>query len=117
VEGTLERRRFRGNLKLRAASRFRKNPRRKKAMSVEEEMSGHGFRLSAGCSGKAAYTKFVKHEGKRAYISVTSIGTDGFPTTMEEPVRVIVYELRSGDELGPGRDFGSLEAYLDQLEE
>jgi len=86
-------------------------------MSVEEQMDSHGFRLSAGCSGKAAYTKFIKHAGKRAYISVTLAGADGFPTTIEDPVRVVLYDLRSGDELEPGRDFLSLKAYLEQIEE
>ena len=84
-------------------------------MSVEEKMEAHGFRLSAGCSGKAAYTKLIKHDEKRAYVSVTNIGGDSFPTSMDEPVRVIVYDLRSGDELGPGQDFDTLEKYLEQL--
>jgi hypothetical protein len=87
-------------------------------MSVEEQLESYGFRLAASCSGKAAYTKFVKHEGKRAYISVTSIGPDGgLPTSMEEPVQVLIYDLKSGDELEPGKDFVSLKAYLESLKE
>ncbi len=83
-------------------------------MNVEEKLSEYGFRLSAGCSGKAAYTKFVKYEGKRAYISVTSLGSDGIPTTFEEPVRVVAYELRSGDEIGAGQEFNSLQEFLEK---
>jgi len=81
-------------------------------MGVEEVMKDHGFRFSAGCSGKASYTKHVRHEGKRAYISVTIPAGEGFPTTLEEPVLVTVYDLKSGDALAPGQDFTSLEIYL-----
>jgi hypothetical protein len=81
-------------------------------MGVEEEMEGYGFRLSAGCSGKAAYTKFVKHKEKRAYINVTSATGEGQPTSLEEPVRVVIYDLKSGDELDAGVEFPSLRAYL-----
>ena len=84
-------------------------------MSVEDEMSKHGFRLSASCSGKAAYTKFVKHQGKSAYISVTNADGEGFPTTLDEPVRVTIYDMRSGDEVEPGKDFGSVGTYLESL--
>jgi hypothetical protein len=86
-------------------------------MSVEDAMVGHGFRLSAGCSGKAAYTKNVKHQGKRAYVSVTNTGGEGFPTSLEDPVRIVIYDLKSGDELDPGQDFGSLAAYLESVKE
>jgi len=85
-------------------------------MGVEEVMKDHGFRLSAGCSGKASYTKHVRQDGKRAYISVTIPAGEGFPTTLEEPVLVTVYDLKSGDELGPGQGFNSLESYLKTLE-
>ncbi len=87
-------------------------------MSVEEQLEVYGFRLAASCAGKAAYTKFVKHEGKRAYISLTSTGPEGaLPTSMEEPVHVIIYDLKSGDELEPGKDYDSLKGYLDSLKE
>ena len=86
-------------------------------MSVEETMAGHGFRLSAGCSGKAAYTKNVKYQGKRAYVSVTNKEGEGFPTSLEDQVRVIIYDLKSGDELEPGQDFDSLSAYLESVED
>lgn len=84
-------------------------------MGVEEVMTEHGFRLSAGCSGKASYTKHIRHDGKRAYISVTIPAGEGFPTTLEEPVLVTVYDLKSGDELAPGQDFSSLETYLKSI--
>jgi hypothetical protein len=88
------------------------------AMSVEEQLDSYGFRLAASCSGKAAYTKFVKHEGKRAYISVTSAGSEsGLPTSMEERVQVVIYDLKSGDELKPGENFVSLKAFLESLKE
>jgi len=86
-------------------------------MNVEATMEKHGFRLSASCSGKAAFTKFMTHKGKRAYISVTSIAGDGFPTSLEEPVRVVIYEMKSGDELDPAQDYASLEAYLETIQE
>ncbi len=86
-------------------------------MSVEDVMVKHGFRLSAGCSGKAAYTKNIKHQGKRAYVSVTNKGGEGFPTSLEDPVLVMIYDLKSGDELEPGLDFGSVAAYLESVKE
>ena len=54
-------------------------------MSVEDVMVKHGFRLSAGCSGKAAYTKNIKHQGKRAYVSVTNKGGKVFPPHWRTP--------------------------------
>jgi len=86
-------------------------------MSVKEKMSKHGFRLSASCSGKAAYTKLVEHQGKSAYISVTSADGDGLPTTLDEPVRVIIYDMSSGDEVEPGKDFSSVGTYLESIGE
>ncbi len=86
-------------------------------MNLEEMLESRGFRLSASCAGKAAYTKFVKHGEKRAYISLTSLGGDSVPTTLDEPVRVMVYDLRSGDELDAGKEFVSLQAFLDSLGE
>ncbi len=84
-------------------------------MSIEETMKSHGFELSASCAGKASYTKWIKHKGKRAYITVNDAGGDGFPTTLEEAVRVILHDLRSGEDLEPPQDFASLKAYLDTL--
>jgi len=86
-------------------------------MSVEEIMTEHGFNLSASCAGKASFTKWIKHNGKRAYITVHDQGGEGFPTTLEEPVRVTLHDLRSGDELEAPGDFGSLKAYLASLKE
>jgi hypothetical protein len=40
---------------------------------------------------------------------------DGFPATLEEPVRVTIHDLKSGDELEPPRDISSLSAYLASL--
>jgi hypothetical protein len=84
-------------------------------MNIEETMKRYGFELSASCAGKASYTKWIKHKGKRAYITVNDAGGDGFPTTLEEPVRVILHDLRSGEELEPSQDFASLNAYLATL--
>lgn len=86
-------------------------------MNVEATMEKHGFRLSASCSGKAAFTKFMAHKGKRAYISVTSIEGEGFPTSLGEPVRVAIVEMKSGDELDPIEEFASLGAYLETIQE
>ncbi len=83
-------------------------------MNVEEKLAEYGFRLSAGCSGKAAYTKFVQHEGRRAYISVTSLASEDLPTTLEEPIHVVTYDLKSGDELDAGHDFKSLQEFLEK---
>jgi hypothetical protein len=85
-------------------------------MSVEEVMKSHGFNLSASCAGKASYTKWIKYRGKRAYITVNDVSGDSFPTTLEEPVRVIIHDLRSGDELEAPRDISSLSSYLESLE-
>lgn len=81
-------------------------------MDLEQTMEKYGFRLSAGCSGKAAYTKSIKYKGKRAYSSVTAVG-GGFPTSLDDPVEVVIYELRSGDEMDDPRQFGSLRTYLE----
>ncbi|MGC8493436.1 MAG: hypothetical protein ACP5SH_17045 [Syntrophobacteraceae bacterium] len=86
-------------------------------MNVEETMTARGFRLSAGCSGEASYTKFVQYQGKRAYVSVTNADGKGFPASLEDPVSVVTYELRSGDELGPAMKFDSLSAYLSSVED
>jgi hypothetical protein len=86
-------------------------------MNIEEVMKDHGFNLSASCAGKASYTKWVKHNGKRAYITVNDATGESFPTTMEEPVRVTLHDLKSGDELEVPLDISSLSAYLGSLQE
>jgi hypothetical protein len=86
-------------------------------MSIEEVMKSHGFNLSASCAGKASYTKWIKYQGKRAYIAVHDASGDSFPTTLDEPVRVATLNLRSGDELEPAQDINSLSTYLASLKE
>ena len=86
-------------------------------MNLEEIMKGHGFNLAASCAGKASYTKWIKYNGKRAYVTVNDVSGESFPTTLEEPVRVAIHDLRSGDEVEPGREIGSLSAYLESLQE
>jgi hypothetical protein len=86
-------------------------------MNIEELMQTHGFNLSASCAGKASYTKWIKFQGKRAYVTVNDAGGDSFPTTLDEPVRVTIHDLRSGDELEAPQDFGSLNSYLASLNE
>jgi len=85
-------------------------------MSIDEVMKKHGLTLSASCAGRAFWTKWLKYQGKRAYITVTDLSGESFPTTLTEPVRVAIYELRSGDELGPPQDFPSLSSFLENLE-
>lgn len=85
-------------------------------MSLEDIMQSHGFNLSASCAGKASYTKWIKYRGKRAYITVNDASGESFPSTMEEPVRVAIHDLRSGDEVEPGRDVSSLNSYLESLQ-
>jgi hypothetical protein len=82
-------------------------------MSIEHVMEEYGFRLSAGCSGKASYVKNIKHDGNRAYLSVTVPDGEGMPTTLEEPVLVTIYDLKSGEPLEEGQDFDSLSEYLE----
>jgi hypothetical protein len=84
---------------------------------IDEVMKDHGFNLSASCAGKASYTKWVKHKGKRAYITVNDASGESFPTTMEEPVRVTLHDLKSGDELEVPQNISSLSAYLETLQE
>jgi hypothetical protein len=84
---------------------------------IDEVMKNHGFNLSASCAGKASYTKWVKYNGKRAYITVNDASGDSFPTTMEEPVRVTLHDLKSGDELEVPQNISSLSAYLESLQE
>ncbi len=81
-------------------------------MSVEALMARHGFNLSASCAGKASFTKWIKYNGKRAYITVKDASGDSFPTALDEPVRVTTHDLRSGDALEAPLDFGSLSSYL-----
>ncbi len=86
-------------------------------MSLEEVMKSHGFNFSASCAGKGSYTKWIKHRGKRAYIAVTDASGEGFPATVDEPVRVAIHDLRSGDELEAAQDVNSLRSYLESLDE
>lgn len=84
-------------------------------MNIEEVMKDHGFNLSASCAGKASYTKWIKYQGKRAYITVNDAGGDELPTSLDEPVRVAVHDLKSGDEL-EAQDISSLKAYLESIQ-
>lgn len=86
-------------------------------MSVEEIMEKHGFRLSASCAGTAWYTKFIEYDGRRAYITVMDKDGEGFPQSLDEPVQVGIYDLRSGDELENSQNISSLNSYLESLEE
>ena len=86
-------------------------------MSIDEVMKDHGFNFSASCAGKGSYTKWIKYHGKRAYIAVHDVSGDGFPSTLDEPVRVAIHDLRSGDELEAPQDISSLSAYLASLAE
>ena len=86
-------------------------------MNVEEVMKTHGFNLAASCAGKASYTKWIKHHGKRAYITVNDASGDSFPNSLDEPVRVAIHDLRSGDELEAAQDISSLSSYLAALSE
>jgi hypothetical protein len=84
-------------------------------MNVEAVMKNHGFNLSASCGGKASYTKWIKYQGKRAYITVNDVNGDSFPNTLEEPVRVAIHDLKSGDEIEVSREISSLISYLESL--
>jgi hypothetical protein len=86
-------------------------------MSIDEVMTSHGFNFSASCGGKGSYTKWIKHQGKRAYIAITDASGESFPTTLDEPVRVAIHDLKSGDEVEAAEDIGSLRSYLESLEE
>ena len=84
-------------------------------MSVEEVMKSYGFNLAASCAGIASYTRWIKYQGRRAYISVTDINEKGMPMTLGEPVKVSTYDLRSGDDIREPQRFESLQSYLDTL--
>jgi hypothetical protein len=86
-------------------------------MSIDEVMTQHGFNFSASCGGKGSYTKWIKHRGKRAYIAITDASGESFPTSLDDPVRLAVHELKSGDELEASREISSLSSYLASLEE
>jgi len=86
-------------------------------MNVEELMEKHGFRIAASCAGKASYTKWVKYNGSRAYVNVTDLKDEGLPGALDEPVRVCIFDLKSGDELEPCRDVSSLRSYLESLDQ
>jgi hypothetical protein len=86
-------------------------------MSIDEVMTQHGFNFSASCGGKGSYTKWIKHKGKRAYIAITDASGESFPTVLDEPVRVAIHDLKSGDEVEAAEDIGSLRSYLESLEE
>jgi hypothetical protein len=84
-------------------------------MSIDETMERHGFRIAASCAGKASYTKWLNHEGQRAYVTITDVNEEGLPRSLDEPVRVGIFDLRSGDELEPSRDIPTLKDYLESL--
>lgn len=86
-------------------------------MSVEDIMEKHGFRISASCAGKASYTKWITHKGKRAYVAVTDVSEEGVPGSLDQPIRVGIYDVRSGDEIEPVQDINSLRSYLESLGE
>jgi len=86
-------------------------------MSVEETMKGYGFKISASCAGQAWYTKFIDYQGRRAYMAVMGKDGEGLPQSLDEPVLVGIYELRSGDELEICQSFSSLDSYLESLKE
>jgi hypothetical protein len=86
-------------------------------MSLEEVMKNHGFNFSASCAGKGSYTKWIKHRGKRAYVVVHDASGEGFPVSLDDPVRVAIIDLRSGDELEAAQEISSLSAYLASLDE
>jgi hypothetical protein len=86
-------------------------------MSIDEVMTQHGFNFSASCGGKGSYTKWIKHRGKRAYIAITDASGESFPTSLDDPVRLAVHDLKSGDELEASREISSLSSYLASLEE
>jgi chorismate mutase len=86
-------------------------------MSVEEVMEKHGFHISASCAGKASYTKWINHKGKRAYVAVTDVSEEGVPGSLDQPIRVGIYDVRSGDEIEPVQDINSLRSYLESLGE
>jgi hypothetical protein len=84
-------------------------------MNIEEVMKRHGFRFSASCGGQASYTRFVKYKGKRAYINLTDVSGEGFPRTLDDPVQVRIYDVRSGDELEVSQNISALSTYLKSL--
>jgi hypothetical protein len=84
-------------------------------MSLDEIMEDHGFRVSASCAGQAWYTKFIDYKGKRAYITVMDKKGEGLPQSLDDPVAVVVLDLRSGDELETYPDIDSLRSYLESL--
>lgn len=86
-------------------------------MSVEDVMKSHGFNISASCAGIASYNRWIKYKGKRAYITVTDISGKSLPITLDEPVQVGIYDLRSGGELEESQDISSLSSYLESLNE
>ena len=86
-------------------------------MSIDEVMSSHGFNFSASCGGKGSYTKWIKYQGKRAYATVHDVSGESFPTNLDEPVRVAIHDLKSGNELETPRDINSLISYLESLNE
>uniref|UniRef100_A0A7C5AMU5 Uncharacterized protein n=1 Tax=Desulfobacca acetoxidans TaxID=60893 RepID=A0A7C5AMU5_9BACT len=80
-------------------------------------MTSHGFNFSASCGGKGSYTKWIRYQGKRAYISVTDKSGESFPTSLEEPIRVSIHDLKTGEEVEPPREFVNLDAFLATLKE
>lgn len=84
-------------------------------MNIDEIMRKHGFRMSASCGGTASYTKTVHHEGKQAYIALTDEYEAGVPDSLDQPVRVGIYDAGSGDEIEPVHDIDSLRSYLESL--
>jgi hypothetical protein len=86
-------------------------------MSVEDKMKEHGFKISASCAGQAWYTRFIEYQGKRAYVTVMGRNGEGLPQSLNDPVSVGIYELRSGEELEDSQNVRTLSSYLESLKE
>lgn len=78
-------------------------------------MREHGFSPSENRGGARWYSRPIRYEGKEALLAVKNDAGIGLPQSLQEPVRVGIHDLQTGDEIRSKR-YASLEDYLDAIE-
>jgi len=83
--------------------------------SPNVRMRESGFSPSEDRGGARWYSQPVDYQGRRALLAVKDDEGLGMPESLEEPVRVGIHDLQTGEELQSKR-YPSLGGYLDAFE-
>jgi hypothetical protein len=78
-------------------------------------MREHGFSPSENRGGARWYSRPITYEGKEALLAVKNDAGIGLPQSLQEPVRVGIHDLQTGEEIRSKR-YRSLEDYLDAID-